>query len=259
MKLFNSYAIFYLGLVVRPRSTKWREHFPLFLWGKMKELSIFVDESGDFGDYKSHSPYYIVSLVLHEQHNSIETSVVKLDEKLSAMGLKKHNIHTAPLVRREQSYKNTEREKRIKIFDSLFHFIRTIKISYKTFLISKSKNYTQIDITSEISKQLSSFLKDNLLYFQSFNRVIIYYDNGQTELTKVLVSVFNALISNVEFKRVYPLEYKLFQAADFICTLKLIYIKSCNKQLSISEEKFFGSERNFKKKYLKYIEKLEFK
>ena len=27
----------------------------------MKELSIFVDESGDFGDYAEHSSYYIIS------------------------------------------------------------------------------------------------------------------------------------------------------------------------------------------------------
>ena len=33
----------------------------------MKELSIFVDESGDFGNYAEHSSYYIVSLVMHDQ------------------------------------------------------------------------------------------------------------------------------------------------------------------------------------------------
>lgn len=26
----------------------------------MKELSIFIDESGDFGEYDYHSPWYIV-------------------------------------------------------------------------------------------------------------------------------------------------------------------------------------------------------
>ena len=28
----------------------------------MKELSIFVDESGDFGKYEKHSPYYTLSV-----------------------------------------------------------------------------------------------------------------------------------------------------------------------------------------------------
>ena len=33
----------------------------------MKELSIFIDESGNFGEYDYHSPYYIVSFVFHKQ------------------------------------------------------------------------------------------------------------------------------------------------------------------------------------------------
>ena len=33
----------------------------------MKELSIFVDESGDFGEYEKHAPYYIVTMVFHSK------------------------------------------------------------------------------------------------------------------------------------------------------------------------------------------------
>ncbi len=29
----------------------------------MKELSVFIDESGDFGTYDYHSPWYIVNVV----------------------------------------------------------------------------------------------------------------------------------------------------------------------------------------------------
>lgn len=45
-----------------------------FLCGDyMRELSIFVDESGDFGPYSSHSPYYLFTLLFHNQENSINT------------------------------------------------------------------------------------------------------------------------------------------------------------------------------------------
>ena len=37
----------------------------------MKELSIFVDESGDMGEYDYHSPYYIITLIMHNQVNDI--------------------------------------------------------------------------------------------------------------------------------------------------------------------------------------------
>ena len=45
----------------------------------MSYLSIFVDESGDFGDYQPHSPYYIASMVLHDQAQSM--AYKKRDDK----------------------------------------------------------------------------------------------------------------------------------------------------------------------------------
>ena len=38
----------------------------------MKELGIFIDESGDFGEYDYHSPWYIVTMVFHDQNVSIQ-------------------------------------------------------------------------------------------------------------------------------------------------------------------------------------------
>jgi hypothetical protein len=50
------------GLVEKPRSNliggETPRHF-LYIGERMKELSIFVDESGNFGDYEKHTPYYI--------------------------------------------------------------------------------------------------------------------------------------------------------------------------------------------------------
>ncbi len=38
-----------------------------------KILSIFIDESGDFGAYELHCPYYLVSMVMHDQRIEIKT------------------------------------------------------------------------------------------------------------------------------------------------------------------------------------------
>ena len=93
--------------------------------------------------------------------------------------------------------------------------------------------------------------------FCSFDVVKIYYDNGQVEVTRVLSSVFNALLENVEFRKVIPSQYRLFQVADLICTLKLTELKLENHALSKSEKTFFGDERTLKKNYLKPIKKKE--
>ena len=44
----------------------------------MKELSIFVDESGDFGEYAKHSPFYIITMILHDQSQDISRDIAKL-------------------------------------------------------------------------------------------------------------------------------------------------------------------------------------
>ena len=48
----------------------------------MKELSIFVDESGDFGVYDYHAPFYIISMVLHDQAVNIVDDLKILEMNL---------------------------------------------------------------------------------------------------------------------------------------------------------------------------------
>lgn len=110
-----------------------------------------------------------------------------------------------------------------------------------------------MEMTSRLSREIANILKEKEAYFQAFDEIIIYYDNGQTELSKILVSVFNALFPHVTFRRVCPADYKLFQAADLICTLKLLSLKAAGKSFSRSENEFFHSPKEFLKTYWKPI------
>ena len=122
----------------------------------MKELSIFIDESGDLGEYEHHSPYYIITMVFHDQQEDIQPAVSKLNQKLSYLNLDNLCIHTGPIIR------------------------------------------------------------------------------------KVMLS-----------------EYKLFQAADLLCTLELVRLKLENNMFSKSEKTFFGNIRDLKKNYIKPLSKKE--
>jgi len=68
------------GLVERPWSTEQRGISPLFYYSILKSkdvhmaekiLSVFIDESGDFGPYEPHAPYYLVAMVLHNQNINV--------------------------------------------------------------------------------------------------------------------------------------------------------------------------------------------
>lgn len=225
----------------------------------MKELSVFIDESGDFGPYQNHSPFYIVTLILHDQSKSINSSIKRLNSAISQTDFDiNHSIHTGPLIRRESDYANLELDERRYLFNCLFNFARTTDIQYKTIAVNKKELKHQFDLNARISKQLSLFINENLSFFLCFDKVVLYYDNGQTELTKILVAVFNTLLSNVDVRKVLPKDYKLFQVADLICTLKLLNIKREQNLLSHSEINFFNSSRDLNKNYIKPILKKEF-
>ena len=130
-------------------------------------------------------------------------------------------------------------------------FLRNQDIKIKTVYIEKKHINDNVEAASKLSKQIASFIKANYDFFLGYNLVKVYYDNGQVELNKILSSVFNALLDNVEFRKVLPKDYTLFQVADMACTLELAELKMKNHTLSKSELFFFKDERTLRKNYLK--------
>lgn len=219
----------------------------------MEELSIFVDESGDWGEYDFHSPYYIISMVMHDQADDITESLQQLERQLSNIGYANHTIHAGPIIRSENEYRNETIAVRQKILKNLMAFIRNTNVKFKSFYIEKKHIDDSITATGKLSRQIASFIRENLSFFLDFDVIKIYYDNGQIEVTRILSSIFNTLLDNVEFRKVTPSNYRLFQVADLICTLKLTELKMENHILSNSERIFFTDERTLKKNYLKPI------
>ncbi len=92
-------------------------------------------------------------------------------------------------------------------------------------------------------------------FFNGFDKIIVYYDNGQNQLSAILNAVFSIQFNNVEFRKAEPQKYRLLQAADFICSMELLRIKREEKKISKSEEKFFYKPQELKKTLLKSIDK----
>lgn len=217
----------------------------------MKELSIFIDESGDFGEYDYHSPYYIISIVMHNQSINLSQDISKLNTELSQMGYGNHCIHAGPIIRQEAEYHFVSIGERRQIIKRLMTFLRKADIHCNCVYIEKKHIKDNISATYQLSKKIADFIQQNYDFFLSFDSIKIYYDNGQVEVSKILASVFNTLLGNVIFKKVLPSEYRLFQVADLVCTLKLAELKMENHTLSKSELSFFLNERTLKKNYLK--------
>ncbi len=208
----------------------------------MKELSIFVDESGDFDVESKHSPYYVFSLVFHNQSKSIKNEIDILNSKIAYLGFENHAIHTEPLIRKESPYQNETWEKRRKIFYSLYLFAWKCPIKIHSFIYKKREYKNKNSLVSMMARDLSAFIRDNLEMFNSFDKVKVYYDNGQNEISNILNVSLNSFLQNVEIANVKPKNYKLFQVADFVCTIELLNIKNEAKTLSKSEKGFFATK-----------------
>ena len=92
----------------------------------------------------------------------------------------------------------------------------------------------------------------------SYDEIIVYYDNGQSELGSILTAIFNAHLNNIEFRQARPQQYKLLQVADFICTMELLKIKLEKNSLTSSEQKFFYKPQELKKSFIKPVIKLRY-
>ena len=217
---------------------------------KEKILSIFIDESGDFGTYEAHNPFYVVSMVIHDQSIDINKTIDSFKSHIANIGYPNLTFHAGPLIRRDgDNYFLLERNERKKLFTALFHLAKKLPIDYLSTCIKKEKTDDEMTISNNLSKGISKTLRSNYNYINDFDKIIIYYDNGQVQLTRIIGAIFTALFRNVEYRKVKPDNYVLFQIADLFCTLELINEKSHSIGISKSEHDFFGPASQFRKDY----------
>lgn len=250
----------YFGLGESSGATVGGEYIPRrFLFGeKMKELSIFIDESGDFGEFKGESPFYIVTLVFHNQSNDISEQISILDRRLSECDYQDKHIHTHPIIRREPPYHNLSVDERRKILNKILRFTMSCDIKYISIVVDKKEAPNRIKLSAKIANLLSDFIRSHLSYFQEYDRIIVYYDNGQQELSLIINTILNTAFSNVDFRNASPQDYKLLQVADFICSMELLKQKHDTKMLTKSESSFFYKPQELQKNYFKSIRKKRF-
>ena len=80
-----------------------------------------------------------------------------------------------------------------------------------------------------MARGLSLFLRENLRFFQSFERIILYYDNGQKQITRMLNSVLateGGLTSLTE----KAVQQALIQIEDQCKSIREIQIRGLQKR-----------------------------
>jgi len=225
----------------------------------MSELSIFIDESGDFGEIKERPAYYLVTMIFHNQAIDISYEIEKLEESMRTSGFDIEYIHTGPVIRREQVFANYSMEERRKLLYKMLYFYNKCDIYHDTVVVNRREATNKITLSGRLSKEIARMIARHSTYFEHFDKFIVYYDNGQAELSTILNAVLSLLFNEVEFRKAEPQKYRLLQVADFVCSMELLKIKSEEKRLSKSEEKFFYKPQELKKPFLKSVEEKRLK
>lgn len=225
----------------------------------MEELSIFIDESGDFGEITERPSYYLVTMVFHNQDININENIAKLEESVRVSGFDVEYIHTGPVIRREEVFTNYSIDERRKLLYKMLNFYNNCEIFHDTVVINRKEAADKLTLSGKLAKGITEMIRRHIEYFNQFDKVIVYYDNGQIELSSILNAVLTVLFGDVEFRKAEPQKYRLLQVADFICSMELLKIKRDEKRLSKSEEKFFYKPQELKKVFLKSVDKKRLK
>lgn len=230
-----------------------------------KELSIFIDESGDYGvlgddliksDHNKQDELYVISFVFHNQGIDIKKNIEYQNQNNENYGFDINKpLHFAPLIRGDNDfYKSFTNEEKLSIILSESRFIKNTNISCAVFTIDKTK----VNPLDEFKNGFIHLINDLCFlcneYFNSFDILKIYYDDGQGRVKKIVQESDLCKNRKYEFKRkVEAKHYQLICICDFLCTIELIRFKRKNNCSSSNERAIFSNKDTFSKRIVKTI------
>lgn len=222
----------------------------------MKRLNIFVDETGEFGFGNGASELYGVSFTFHEQDNDITPELNKLNDRLNRIGYT-NMIHMANLIMRREDYKSFSIAMRKSIFNAIYQFSRRVPVKYKTIIIDKKYTDNGRILRQKLSLEINNMIKEKENYLRKFDKIVMYYDNGQEVLGTILDSIFFRF-DNFEHRVGFDhKEKRLFQVSDMLTYIDKYDYKYKNKMNFTKSEKFFFDFEEIRR-ILKEINKKRF-
>ena len=219
----------------------------------MDELSIFVDESGSDNMQMT---YYLVTLVFHDQDTDLSESIEHYEQALRDKRLPDIPFHASPLLNGHDDYRGMSMETRKRLLSAFRVFFRHLPITYVTFTFEVNNYDSVVQMSNSMRQELVNYLFNNLPMLQKYRVVKIYYDGGQSSVTEALHKAIDYALSKnaIVYRPAIASEYRLSQAADYICTAELTALKYQHNRATATDEKFFGSWNRFKKGVLKEVQ-----
>ena len=152
----------------------------------------------------------------------------------------------ADLIMHRGDYTNFNIKVRKSIFNSIYNFTWKIPIKYQTIIVDKK----YIDNCSILRKKLLLQINDMIRkidnYLKKFDVIVMYYDNGQEILGKILDQIFSKY-NGFEHRELFDhKEKRLFQVSDMLTFIDKYNYKYKNKMKFTKGEKYFFTDEEIR-------------
>ncbi len=222
-----------------------------------KRLNLHIDESGnqDLSEGR-----YLVAVVMHRHSEKVEGVINRYETRLAAAKLPDIPFHGKDLLHGNKDYAAVSPGDRKRLLTQFARLVRELPISFFTLRYDAATVHDKSELEARIRRDLASLVFDNLTFFQAFDVISVYYDNGQGAVSAALHDALDfVLAKNVADYRDADYDARrLLQAADYVCMVERIAEDYDAGRQSNTHERFFGNRRNFMQSFKKQLERKAF-
>lgn len=213
-------------------------------------LSVFCDEAGQ---QDMSAGYYLITLVLHDQADTLDPFMDHYGSQLGASGLPDIPFHMVDLLQGHDDYEGMSLADRKRLLTYFGVFVRKAPVRYRTFAYRKFDVSNAELLSGRMRRDIVDFIYEHLEWFQGYDLVPVYYDEGQQVVTKALHRAFDYMLpgGHVEYKHLRYQDRRLAQVADYLCSIELAAMRYEQGEESSTYLKFYGTRGTFKKNWLK--------
>lgn len=223
---------------------------------------IHIDEAGTLSGFNEADDVFILGCVFHKDSDDYRVQAEILKQRYRNIGVPDSLvIHMYPLISKMGDFKNyTSPAVRGKIAAAFKSFVVDARIRWESFVVDKQMGLDRKTMTFRdpsytkkvVTRELESFLTENNETLSAFQKVVIYYDDGQPEILSLLKTWADKFPVPCEVKNdsVHSGHY-MHQIADYICYMERLKSKYKKKgKLSQNEIKVLGDYKKIEQVFL---------
>ena len=103
-------------------------------------------------------------MVFHDQNIDIQSDIVKLEQSLLISGAGIEYIHTGPVIRREDVFKEMSLGERRKLLYKLLNFYNKCDICHYTVNVNRKDVPDKVSLSGQLAKEIGNVLIMTVLF-----------------------------------------------------------------------------------------------